>query len=143
MVAIDCTFLRQIAALPDGFREDDVNCPVAKLVWEHWDELIYLARRDDRDALKAAVRLMTLDSIPGGCSGSQWELVAALFGGAELGDAFMRELSNRTPFQQVIVVHCIDAAHERGVFGCGSTWDDTRRAFIDAHPPLLALITED
>src|SRR5436305_765812 len=75
-VTIDRSFLTKLQAVP----EDDKGWERAgKLVGDNYDELVYLARKGDRDAVRVVQRFLVIGRVPGGCSCGPWDLARCVY----------------------------------------------------------------
>jgi hypothetical protein len=139
-VTIDRSFLDQIVGIRNegGAAWDRAG----ELVWENMDEMVYLARKGDRRAIRAVQHLFTLGGVPGGCACSEHELARCVFGGATLPEEFLEELALLAPADQAAVLVYVDYGWSRGM-ACDSCWLDERNDYIKAHRQVLAFYKPD
>jgi hypothetical protein len=138
-VTIDRSFLAKLEVVRP---EDDKAWERAgKLVGDNYDELIYLARKGDRDAVRVVQRFLVINRVPGGCSCGPWDLARCVYSAADLPPAFYSELAKVPAHDQGRVLGIVDEVAIEIGLACGTEWPYDRGEYLKKHPAVLRTYT--
>ncbi|MBS0195847.1 MAG: hypothetical protein JSR77_03730 [Planctomycetes bacterium] len=135
---IDRAFLVQLNRMPSHFTPNESTHEFDEVASEHEDELIYLTRRNDPEAMRAFLRCTLHDLSFGGCcctKGHTYE--AALWDGP--GSTFWPALDELPAASQATVL----TKFHRYVTFETETWEEAAQTYLATHAQTKALLGLD
>src|ERR1051325_6724015 len=138
-VTVDRAFLGPLGAAVEDYDAGRGDEQASELFWPNFDELVYLARKGDRQALHVSQRLLLHESLPGSCPCCSGGFAAAIFANDRLPPGFLEEMAHLPAKDQARVLTQLDYVFKDTPDAGYESWQEERAGYLAFHQPVAAL----